>query len=579
MARLSFEAIPRALDANGDNSSGAKLYVFQAGTTTPVTTYSDLSLTTPHAFPVISDSAGLFPEIYVPTGAYKVRITDADDALISEADNVKNDDSVSIFDAITDAEKETIRNSLGVPYGVGAIYNTVALMSAETKVLDVGTIVTANGLAYIVDVSTATDSDVNGVANKYSRIYAELPYQSAEIEGTDSRSFILSPDYNRIGASPAMSFVSGGSETQPNGLGKEIFVEQFTGDGTTTSFALTLPFVINTKTYINIKATVARFSDGLVYSTDDNLGGITVTDYGTSAPTVTLATAPAIDDTVEFRVYGENDDGVTTLQEVSGYDSVSSSIASIVKSHHSMNFPGSGHNVILGGSYHSTYGSYNGILGGSNNKIGFFDNASVGCFALGRSCYVDGTDSIAMGLNIKLRGNFSRASGRNHIIDNLDYCDVSGRGGSPVADGDVVIGAALSTDTEVGIKQKIEFVMSRDTTNATISTMQVMSGGTNHVWHDEMLGTLTVRVAALKDDGTKAASFAGTFQVYKNAGTCRVNGSTGDVTIPLVHDQGSSGYTVSVRGLGGNLTIRPTGAASENVRWVAHVSGALARWV
>lgn len=88
MARFSFEAFPRALDSNGDPVSGAKLYVYVAGTTTAVTTYSDADLSTPQASPVISDAAGFFPEVYTPDGSYKVRITDADDAVIFEADDV-----------------------------------------------------------------------------------------------------------------------------------------------------------------------------------------------------------------------------------------------------------------------------------------------------------------------------------------------------------------------------------------------------------------------------------------------------------------------------------------------------------
>ncbi|KIC39354.1 right-handed parallel beta-helix repeat-containing protein [Leisingera sp. ANG-M7] len=88
MARLSFEAFPRALDSNGNPAGGAKLYVYEAGTTTAVTTYSDLAETTAHTSPVIADSAGFFPEIYTSDDSLKIRVTDAADVLIFEADNV-----------------------------------------------------------------------------------------------------------------------------------------------------------------------------------------------------------------------------------------------------------------------------------------------------------------------------------------------------------------------------------------------------------------------------------------------------------------------------------------------------------
>lgn len=70
----------RAFDANGFTVSGALCYVYDAGTTTPVTTYSDNGLTTPQTFPVPANANGAFPEIYVPVGVYKVDLTDDEGA-------------------------------------------------------------------------------------------------------------------------------------------------------------------------------------------------------------------------------------------------------------------------------------------------------------------------------------------------------------------------------------------------------------------------------------------------------------------------------------------------------------------
>lgn len=89
MSRLAFEAVPFALDGNGDSVSGAKLYVYAAGTTTAATVYSDSGLTTPHASPIVADSAGVFAQIYAATGDYKVIITDTDDVTLYEADNIR----------------------------------------------------------------------------------------------------------------------------------------------------------------------------------------------------------------------------------------------------------------------------------------------------------------------------------------------------------------------------------------------------------------------------------------------------------------------------------------------------------
>lgn len=100
MPRLAFEAVPRAIDANGTPISFAKLRVYLAGTTTPVTTYSDRSMASPQSIPVLADSAGVFPQIYVPDGAYKVRISTADNATLQEADWVVTDDGGSAFGTV-----------------------------------------------------------------------------------------------------------------------------------------------------------------------------------------------------------------------------------------------------------------------------------------------------------------------------------------------------------------------------------------------------------------------------------------------------------------------------------------------
>lgn len=88
MARFLFEAYPRGADANNDPASGAKLYVYEAGTTTPVTVYSDKAMTVAHAIPVVADASGAWPEIYAPDGQYKVVITNAYDVTLQTVDNV-----------------------------------------------------------------------------------------------------------------------------------------------------------------------------------------------------------------------------------------------------------------------------------------------------------------------------------------------------------------------------------------------------------------------------------------------------------------------------------------------------------
>lgn len=69
-------------DANGDPSIGAKIEVFDAGTTNQKTIYSDATLTTPAANPIVA-TAGVVPVRYVGTGAWKATFKDSSDVELS----------------------------------------------------------------------------------------------------------------------------------------------------------------------------------------------------------------------------------------------------------------------------------------------------------------------------------------------------------------------------------------------------------------------------------------------------------------------------------------------------------------
>ena len=90
--------MPRAsaFDGNGDPISGAKLYFYDAGTSTPRATYSDSALSIANTNPVEADSAGRFPDIFLtPSVAYKVAFTDAADAPIWTADPYQPEEAAS----------------------------------------------------------------------------------------------------------------------------------------------------------------------------------------------------------------------------------------------------------------------------------------------------------------------------------------------------------------------------------------------------------------------------------------------------------------------------------------------------
>ena len=68
-------------------SSGAKLFFFVTGTSTPKDTFTDAAGTIPHANPVIADSNGVFPVIFI-VGTYKVQLKDKNNVQSWEVDPV-----------------------------------------------------------------------------------------------------------------------------------------------------------------------------------------------------------------------------------------------------------------------------------------------------------------------------------------------------------------------------------------------------------------------------------------------------------------------------------------------------------
>ena len=86
----------RATDANDQPIPGAKLKFFSAGTTTPVSVYSDQGLATVLGTTITCDAGG-YPTsdgstkttIYTGTASFKLRLTDASDAQVWEHDNIR----------------------------------------------------------------------------------------------------------------------------------------------------------------------------------------------------------------------------------------------------------------------------------------------------------------------------------------------------------------------------------------------------------------------------------------------------------------------------------------------------------
>ncbi len=89
--------LPRAQRVNLDGRpvSGAKLYTYVTGTSTPKPVFTDPALTTAHTNPVNADASGTFPSMYPEGGLYRLVLTDAADVVIYTDDDVEGQPSSS----------------------------------------------------------------------------------------------------------------------------------------------------------------------------------------------------------------------------------------------------------------------------------------------------------------------------------------------------------------------------------------------------------------------------------------------------------------------------------------------------
>lgn len=88
MASLMPQGKQRYTDNNGNNLAGGKLYTYEAGTSTPLATYSDQAGAVPNANPVVLNARGE-ATIFWGSAAYKAVLKDASDVEIWTQDNLQ----------------------------------------------------------------------------------------------------------------------------------------------------------------------------------------------------------------------------------------------------------------------------------------------------------------------------------------------------------------------------------------------------------------------------------------------------------------------------------------------------------
>lgn len=87
MATLATNVSFQCLGLDGKPLAGGKVYTYEAGTTTPKSTYTTMAGDVPNSNPVILDQNGK-AKIFLGDGAYRMRILDSNDALIDDIDQI-----------------------------------------------------------------------------------------------------------------------------------------------------------------------------------------------------------------------------------------------------------------------------------------------------------------------------------------------------------------------------------------------------------------------------------------------------------------------------------------------------------
>jgi hypothetical protein len=179
-------------------SDGAKYWFFESGTSTPKNTYSDEALTTPNANPVISDSNGVFPAIWLESGKYKNRLTDKNDvqsrpdadpieATAFASDSLQNIDSITalkVFEPALDGHQISLLGHTNPGIGGGAFYYDA---SDTTSADNNGTIIVTSGgkrwKRQDKGFISPADFGVIGSGDETASLLAALTYASANTVG------------------------------------------------------------------------------------------------------------------------------------------------------------------------------------------------------------------------------------------------------------------------------------------------------------------------------------------------------------------------------------------------------------
>lgn len=153
------------IDGDGVPLAGGKLYFYASGTDTPLVTYSDSTLVTPNANPVVANAGGYWGAIFLQAADYKVVLKTADDVLVWTADPVSGKSG--------GAQNATIRTTT-ISSNITINDGTVIVNSAGATTQTLPSAATATGLMFTVKNINSGTVTVAGTIDGASNF--SMPY-------------------------------------------------------------------------------------------------------------------------------------------------------------------------------------------------------------------------------------------------------------------------------------------------------------------------------------------------------------------------------------------------------------------
>jgi hypothetical protein len=178
VAAFAPTARQRIFSATGVISSGALLYTYQAGSTTPLATYSDSALTIANANPVVADSTGLLGPVYLLPQAYKFVVTDSLAVTLWEQDDVWDTGELvqaqtetkfctTQFNAVTSTTGTTLTNVVGLS---GFTLATSGVYKFDISIAGTSTVNSGLKLGFGLTTATLTNNEAVGVGHTASAV-------------------------------------------------------------------------------------------------------------------------------------------------------------------------------------------------------------------------------------------------------------------------------------------------------------------------------------------------------------------------------------------------------------------------